>query len=386
MPHPCLLLKPASNPAVDCDWPGRCLERYPAPEVGGILTRYVVRRFITLLPTLAGVTIVIFLFLRLIPGDPAVAMLGEHAATENVERIREQLGLNRPQFLDPEALEQGNFKAFFDTQYLRYLGTLVRGDLGSSIHRRIPIAETLKERFPATAELAIAAIAIGALLGVVAGIASAARRNTILDFFTTIGSLAGVSIPIYWLGLMMIMIFAVMLGWLPAGGRLDPAIELETVTNFYIIDSIITGNMEALVDSLKHLVLPAIALATHPMSIIARMTRSSMLESLQEDYVRTAHAKGLRETVVLFRHALRNALLPVVTIIGLQTGTLLAGAILTETIFSWPGIGKWVYDAILARDYPIVQGGTLVIAIIFVVVNLLVDVSYGFLDPRIRYE
>ena len=158
------------------------------------------------------------------------------------------------------------------------------------------------------------------------------------------------------------------------------------VTNFYIIDSIITGNMEALVDSLKHLVLPAIALATHPMSIIARMTRSSMLESLQEDYVRTAHAKGLRERVVLFRHALRNALLPVVTIIGLQTGTLLAGAILTETIFSWPGIGKWVYDAILARDYPIVQGGTLVIAIIFVVVNLLVDVSYGFLDPRIRYE
>ena len=350
------------------------------------MTRYVVRRFITLLPTLAGVTIVIFLFLRLIPGDPAVAMLGEHAATENVERIREQLGLNRPLFLDPEALEQGNIEAFVDTQYLRYLGTLVRGDLGSSIHRRIPIAETLKERFPATAELAIAAITIGALLGVVAGIASAARRNTILDFFTMIGSLAGVSIPIYWLGLMMIMIFAVMLGWLPAGGRLDPAIELETVTNFYIIDSIISGNMDALVDSLKHLALPAIALATHPMSIIARMTRSSMLESLQEDYVRTAHAKGLREGVVLFRHALRNALLPVVTIIGLQTGTLLAGAILTETIFSWPGIGKWVYDAILARDYPIVQGGTLVIAIIFVFANLLVDVSYGFLDPRIHYE
>jgi peptide/nickel transport system permease protein len=289
-------------------------------------------------------------------------------------------------FLDREALEEADAGGFFDSQYIRYLGRLVRGDLGNSIHRRVPIAETLKERFPATAELAITSIVIGALLGVVAGIISAARRNSILDAATMIGSLAGVSIPIYWLGLMMIMIFAVMLGWLPAGGRLDPALELRTVTNFYVIDSIITGNMDALVDSLKHLVLPAIALATHPMSIIARMTRSSMLESLQEDYIRTAHAKGLREGVVLFRHALRNAFLPVVTIIGLQTGTLLAGAILTETIFSWPGIGKWVYDAILARDYPIVQGGTLIIAIIFVFANLLVDVSYGFLDPRIHYE
>ncbi len=350
------------------------------------MTRYIIRRLITVIPTLIGVTIVIFLFLRLIPGDPAVAMLGEHAATENVERIREQLGLNRPLFLDQEALDEGDIAGFFDSQYIRYLGRLVRGDLGNSIHRRIPIAETLRERFPATAELAIVSITIGVLVGVVAGIVSAARRNSIVDVGSMLGSLAGVSIPIYWLGLMMIMVFAVFLGWLPAGGRLDPAIELETVTNFYVIDSIITGNMEALVDSLKHLVLPAVALATHPMSIIARMTRSSMLESLQEDYIRTAHAKGLREGVVLFRHALRNAFLPVVTIIGLQTGTLLAGAILTETIFSWPGIGKWVYDAILARDYPIVQGGTLVIAIIFVFVNLLVDVSYGFLDPRIHYE
>ena len=350
------------------------------------MIRYIIRRLITVIPTLLGVSILIFLFLRLIPGDPAVAMLGEHAAEENVARIREQLGLNRPLFLDRESLEEGDAGGFFDSQYIRYLGRLVRGDLGESIHRRVPIAETLKERFPATAELAIASMTIGALLGVVAGIVSAARRNSIVDVGTMLGSLAGVSIPIYWLGLMMIMIFAVMLGWLPAGGRLDPAIDLETVTNFYVIDSIITGNMEALVDSLKHLALPAIALATHPMSIIARMTRSSMLESLQEDYVRTAHAKGLRERVVLFRHALRNALLPVVTIIGLQTGSLLAGAILTETIFSWPGIGKWVYDAILARDYPIVQGGTLVIAIIFVFVNLLVDVSYGFLDPRIQYE
>jgi peptide/nickel transport system permease protein len=339
-----------------------------------------------LIPTLLGVTIVIFLLLRLIPGDPAVAMLGEHAAKDNVERIREQLGLNRPEFLDREALEQGDVQGFFDSQYVRYLGRLFRGDLGESIHRRIPIAETLKARFPATVELALFSILIGALVGVVAGIVSAARRNSILDASSMIGSLIGVSMPIYWLGLMEMMLFAVILNWFPIGGRLDHDIELEVVTNFFLIDSIITGNGEALVDTLKHLALPAVALATHPMSIIARMTRSSMLDVLSADYIRTAHSKGLRERVVLFRHALKNAFLPVITIIGLQTGTLLAGAILTETIFAWPGIGKWVYDAILGRDYPVVQGGTLLIALIFVLVNLLVDVSYGFLDPRIQYE
>jgi ABC-type dipeptide/oligopeptide/nickel transport system permease component len=359
---------------------------YPALRLGGILTRYVVRRLIALLPTLVGVTIVIFLFLRLIPGDPAVSMLGEHAATENVERIREQLGLNRPLFLDQEALEEGDIAGFFDSQYIRYVGRLLRGDLGDSIHRRIPVADTLKARFPATAELALSSMLIGTIIGVLAGIISSARRNSPIDTTTMLGSLAGVSVPVYWLGLMVIMLFAVMLQWLPAGGRLDPALELETPTNFYLIDAIITGNTEALVDVLKHLALPALVLATHPMSIIARMTRSSMLEVLQEDYIRTAQAKGLRESAVLLRHALKNAFLPVITIIGLSTGSLLAGAILTETIFSWPGIGKWVYDAILARDYPIVQGGTLLIALIFVLANLVVDVSYAFLDPRIHYE
>jgi peptide/nickel transport system permease protein len=350
------------------------------------LTRYFIRRLLSVLPTLIGVTMVIFMFLRLIPGDPAVAMLGEHAAKENVERIREQLGLNRPLFLDREALAEGDLPQFINSQYLLYLGRLFRGDLGQSIHRRLSINETLKERFPATAELALISITIGAVVGVVAGIVSAARRNSMIDTSTMLGSLAGVSMPIYWLGLMLIMLFAVSLKWLPAGGRLDPAIKLETVTNFYVLDSLLTGNMAALTDSIKHLLLPAIALATHPMSIIARMTRSSMLEVLSQDYIRTAHAKGLRERAVLFRHALKNAFLPVITIIGLQTGVLLAGAILTETIFSWPGIGKWIYDAILARDYPIVQGGTLLIAVIFVLANLLVDLSYGFLDPRIHYE
>jgi peptide/nickel transport system permease protein len=201
-----------------------------------------------------------------------------------------------------------------------------------------------------------------------------------------VGSLVGVSMPIFWLGLMEIMLFAVFLQWLPAGGRLSTGIEIESITNLYLIDSLLTGNLEGFKDALQHIIMPAIALATIPMAIIARMTRSSMLDVLQEDFIRTAQAKGLERSLVLFRHALKNAALPVVTIIGLQMGTLLAGAVLTETIFSWPGIGRWVYDAILARDYPIVQGGTLVIALVFVGVNFLVDIMYAFLDPRIRYD
>ena len=313
-------------------------------------------------------------------------MLGEHAAEENVERIREQLGLNRPLFLDREALERGDVKGFFDSQYLRFLGRVLQGDLGSSIHRRIAIADELKLRFPATVELSLLSMAIAIFIGVPIGIASAARRNSLLDSVSMVGALVGVSMPIFWLGLMEIMLFAVILQWLPSGGRLDHAVEIPPVTSLLLIDSLIAGNLEALVDVLKHLAMPAVALATIPTAIIARMTRSSMLDVLQEDYIRTAHAKGLREEVVLARHALKNAILPVVTIIGLQAGSLLAGAVLTETIFAWPGIGKWVYDAILGRDYPVVQGGTLLITIIIVFINLLVDISYAFLDPRIRYE
>lgn len=350
------------------------------------MTRYLIRRLISVLPTLIGVTFVIFMFQRLVPGDPAVAMLGEHASEDNVARIREQLGLNRPVLLDREALKEGDWAGFFDSQYLRYLGRLIRFDLGNSIHRRIPVAETLALRFPATVELALLSMLIAVLVGVPVGIASAARRNSVLDSVSMIGSLIGVSMPIFWLGLMEIMLFAVFLQWLPSGSRLSTGVEIKAITNLLLIDSLLTGNMEGFVDALKHIAMPAIALATIPMAIIARMTRSSMLDVLQEDYIRTAHAKGLVERLVLFRHALKNAFLPVITIIGLQTGTLMAGAVLTETIFSWPGIGKWVYDAILGRDYPIVQGGTLLIAIIFVAFNLLVDLSYAYLDPRIHYD
>lgn len=350
------------------------------------MIRYIIRRTISVIPTLLGVAFVIFMFQRLIPGDPAVAMLGEHANEENVARIREQFGLNRPVFLDRDALTRGDLTGFFDSQFIRYLGRLVQLDLGDSIHRRIPVAETLAVRFPATFELAFLSLLIALIIGVPVGIISASRRNSVLDGVTMIGSLIGVSMPIFWLGLLEIMFFAVMLGWLPSGGRLSSDIKIQAITNFALLDSLLTGNMPAFVDALKHIVLPALALATIPMAIIARMTRSSMLDVLQEDYIRTAKAKGLTERVVLVKHALRNAFLPVITIIGIQAGTLLSGAVLTETIFSWPGIGKWVFDAILARDYPIVQGATLLIAVIFLITNLLVDLSYALLDPRIRYD
>ena len=217
------------------------------------------------------------------------------------------------------------------------------------IHRRIPVAETLALRFPATFELALLSMLFAVLIGIPVGIASASRRNSVLDGVTMVGSLVGVSMPIFWLGLMEIMLFAVFLKWLPAGGRLGTGIEVETITNFILLDSLITGNTPAFIDALQHIIMPAVALATIPTAIIARMTRSSMLDVLQEDYIRTAKAKGLVERVVLFKHALKNAFLPVITIIGIQAGTLLAGAVLTETIFSWPGIGKWVYDSILAE-------------------------------------
>jgi len=351
------------------------------------LLRYIINRLISVIPTLLGVTLVIFMLIRLIPGDPAVAMLGEHATAENVERIREQWGLNRPSFLDRDALEQGDVGGFFDSQYTRYLARLFRGDLGTSIHRRIPIAGELKHRFPATIELALLSMSIAILVGLPIGVLSAARHNSLLDNVSMVASLVGVSMPIFWLGLMEIMLFSVTLHWFPVGGRLSHNIEVQTITNLIVVDSIITGNWVALVDALKHLAMPGFALATIPTAIIARMTRASMLDILQADYIRTAHAKGLTERVVLYRHALKNAFLPIITIIGIQLGNLLAGAVLTETIFAWPGIGKWgLYDSIVGRDYPIVQGAALLIALVIVLVNLLVDLSYAFLDPRIQYE
>ncbi|HIQ06470.1 MAG TPA: ABC transporter permease, partial [Anaerolineae bacterium] len=293
--------------------------------------QYILRRLLHMVPVLFGVSVLVFSFVHLIPGDPAVAMLGERASEENVTRIREQLGLDKPLY----------------QQYLIFIGRFARGDLGRSIHSRNPISDELKRRFPATAELSLSAITIAVLLGIPAGIISAIKRNSIFDNLSMVGALMGVSMPIFWLGLMLLWLFAVKIPWFPTGTRLDVDIHLETRTNLYVLDSLLTGNWEALVNSLKHLILPSIALGTIPLATIARMTRSAMLEVLGQEYVRTAKAKGLPPRLVILRHALRNALLPVVTVIGLQVGLLLSGAILTETIFSWPGIGKWIYDAIV---------------------------------------
>jgi len=262
---------------------------------------------------------------------------------------------------------------------------VLRGDLGTSVLRQEPVTQELIRRFPATIELALFAMLFALLIGVPSGILSATRRGSWVDSGSMLVALIGVSMPIFWLGLMLSFLFAVILHWLPTGGRLTATMQYDPITNLVLVDSLLKGDPALFVDGVRHLILPAIALGTIPMALIARMTRSSMLETLSLDYIRTAQAKGLHERAVIVNHALRNALLPIITVVGLQIGILLSGAILTETIFSWPGIGRWIVEAIYARDYPIVQGVTLFIAGVFVIVNLTVDVMYGFVDPRIHY-
>lgn len=334
------------------------------------MLHYVIKRLLTIVPVLLGVSMLVFGFVRLIPGDPATVMLGERATPENVARVREQLGLEKPIY----------------EQYLIFAGNALRGDLGTSVLRGEPVTQEVIRRSPATIELSLGAIFVALVVGIPAGIISAVRRNSWFDTFSMLLALTGVSMPIFWLGLMLSFLFAVLLHLLPTGGRLDAGTEFATVTNLLLLDSLLKGNPKVFFEALRHLALPAIALGTIPMAIIARMTRSAMLEVLGQDYIRTAHAKGLHERAVVLRHALRNALLPVVTVIGLQVGILLSGAILTETVFAWPGIGRWLVDAINARDYPIVQGVTLFIATIFVVVNLTADILYAWVDPRIKFE
>ena len=331
---------------------------------------YIIKRVLGVIPVLLCVSMLVFGFLRLIPGDPALIMLGERATEENIARVREQLGLNKPLY----------------EQYLTFLGNALRGDLGRSVLRQEPVTQEIFRRFPATIELALAAILFAVMVGIPAGVISAVRRGSWFDSSSMLVALTGVSMPIFWLGLMLIYLFAVVLHLLPTGGRLDAGTHLAPITNLVLVDSLLRWNIPVFVEGLRHLLLPALALGTIPMAIIARMTRSSMLEVLGQDYIRTAHAKGLMARTVVVRHALRNAWLPIITVVGLQVGILLSGAILTETVFSWPGIGRWLVDAIYARDYPIVQGVTLVIALIFVVVNLSVDILYALVDPRIRFE
>lgn len=334
------------------------------------MVRFTIRRLLSFIPVLIGVTLIVFSFIHLIPGDPASAMLRENAPPEVAVRIREQLGLDKPLW----------------EQYLIYMQRTLQLNLGESLVTHIPVASELANRFPATAELALCAMLIAIAVGIPLGILSSVRRNSWIDTLSMFVALVGVSMPIFWLGLMLSMLFGVTLHWLPFQSRIGIDTTITRVTGLYLIDSLLSGNLQNFIDVVRHLILPAFVLATVPMSILARMTRASMLEALNQDYIRTAHAKGLRERVVVLRHALKNAMLPVVTVIGLQTGFLLSGAILTESIFSWPGIGRWLYDEIQLRDYPVIQGTILFIAVVFVAVNLIVDLSYAYLDPRIRYD
>jgi peptide/nickel transport system permease protein len=332
--------------------------------------RYAVRRALTIVPVLLGVSVLVFSFIHLIPGDPALTMLGERATPEKVTEVRARLGLDRPIW----------------QQYLLYVGNALRGDLGVSIVRGDPVASDLLRRFPATVELAMAAIIAAVAVGIPIGVASAVWRNSPLDSLARLGALTGVSMPIFWLGLVLAWVFGVQLRLLPTGFRLSSGTAFVPWTNFVILDALLQRDWPTFVDALRHLILPALALATIPLAVVARMTRASMLEVLSREYIRTAEAKGLSRRAVVLRHALRNALLPVLTVVGLQVGRLLAGAILTETIFSWPGIGLWVYESIESRDYAIVQGVSLFIAVIVVGVNLITDVLYAAVDPRIKYE
>ena len=333
---------------------------------------YILKRLLSLFPVLLGITLLVFAFLHLIPGDTAVVLLGERATPEQVTAVRAQLGLDRPLWV----------------QYFAFLSSLVRLDLGTSIVSGIPIADELRSRFPATFELSLAAMLFALVLGIPAGIVAAVRKNSWLDNLAMTGSLLGVSLPVYWLGLLLIYLFAVNLQWLPSGGRLSVAagFNFTPITGFYLLDALLKLDFAVLGDALAHLLLPAVTLGIIPLAIVARISRSAMLESLTQDYIRTARAKGVPESRVVCQHALKNALLPVSTITGLQFGTLLGGAILTETIFSWNGVGSWIYDGILARDYPVVQGGVVFIAVAFVAINLLVDISYALIDPRIQYR
>ncbi len=332
------------------------------------MLRYVSKRFLHLALIMFGVSVLVFLMLRMIPGDPAQLLLGEYASPEELARLRSQLGLDQSLL----------------TQYWIYLRNLLHGDLGNSIRTSAPVLSEIWPRLLATLELSLAAMLIATFFGVAAGVLSAVRQYSWWDYVSMFLALVGVSMPIFWLGLMLIYLLAVKYPVLPMMGRLSLGLEVPHITGLVVVDAALSGNLAALWDACKHLLLPSFTLATIPMAVVARITRSSMLEVLNKDYVRTARAKGMGEVVVILRHALRNAFLPVVTVLGLNMGILMGGAVLTETIFSWPGLGRYVVDSLLGRDYAAVQGCILVFAAMMAVINLAVDLIYAFLDPRIR--
>ncbi|AYN95565.1 ABC transporter permease subunit [Pseudomonas sp. LTJR-52] len=332
---------------------------------------FIARRLGLLIPTFFGVTLLTFSLIRLIPGDPVEVMMGERRVDPQMHaEALHRLGLDKPLY----------------QQYFDYLSNLAHGNLGESLITRDNVWHEFTTLFPATLELALCAMIFATVLGLLAGVIAALRRGSLFDHGVMGISLTGFSMPIFWWGLILIMFFSVQLGWTPVSGRIDLLYDIEPKTGFMLIDSLLSDEEGAFMDALHHLILPSIVLGTIPLAVIARMTRSAMLEVLREDYVRTARAKGLSPARVVLIHALRNALVPVLTVLGLQVGSLLAGAVLTETIFSWPGVGKWLIDAISRRDYPVVQNGILLIATLVIMVNFVVDVLYGFANPRIRHQ
>ncbi|WP_409253184.1 ABC transporter permease [Bacillus sp. SCS-153A] len=332
--------------------------------------QYTIRRLLQLIPVLFGMTFIVFMIIRAIPGDPAQTILGQQATKEAVSALRAQLGLDNPWYI----------------QYFEYLAGLFQGNLGESIRTKSAVSSEIWPYLAATFELALVAMIIAVVIGVNAGIISAWFQNSWFDYTAMILALVGVSVPIFWLGLMGQWVFGIQLDLLPTTGREDIRNPVNAITNLYLLDTLIQGDFQKLGAVIQHLILPGLALATIPMAIIARMTRSSMLEVMKSDYIRTARAKGLKMFFVVYKHSLKNAVIPVLTVIGLQMGLLLGGAILTETIFGWPGIGRYIFDAISYRDYPVIQSGILVVAAIFVTINLIVDLLYAAVDPRIKYN
>lgn len=331
---------------------------------------YFIKRLLMLIPVLFFVSVLVFLIMRVFSPDPAAIVLGQGATMEKMEAWREQMGLNRP----------------LVEQYLDYMYNVLHGDFGISYFSNTPVTSELLSRLPATIELAVIAIVIASIVGVALGIISAVKKNSIIDNLTMTTALIGVSMPVFWLGMLLIIVFSGWLHLVPSGGRIDSLMRPYDGTGFYFYDTLVSGDYEAFFNALQHAILPAVTLAGYSMAIITRMTRSAMLDVLHQDYIRTAKAKGLSSFKVIFKHAFRNALLPIVTVIGLQFGSLLSGAVLTETVFAWPGIGAYSVQCILRSDFPVIQSVVLIVAFIFVMVNLAVDLLYAALDPRVKYS
>lgn len=333
------------------------------------MVKYIIKRLLQLIPVLLGVSLIVFLIMRVLSPDPAPVVLGQHASEAAMKAWRDSQGLNDPIII----------------QFFNFIKGALTGNMGNSYYTKAPVLKEIMSRFPATIELAICAIVIASLIGILLGVICSVKKNTLWDYSSTLLALVGVSMPVFWLGILLIILFSGTLHLLPSTGRIQPMLAPAGGTGLYLFDTLAAGNFEAFGNVVQHIILPAITLAMYSMAIITRMTRSSMLGTLDQDYIRTARAKGLAKRRVVTHHALRNAMIPITTVIGLQFGSLLGGAVLTETVYAWPGIGSYTVQCIQKSDFPVVQAVVLLIAVVYVFINLIVDIIYAFLDPRIKY-